>query len=285
MDKSLDDRLRQSHEQFNQCHDMLRERLLATVADRRSPVRRRSSYAESTYEYAGLRWRLVGRVAAVAAAAMVMICAGLLMPGSDQAQLLSPQAAYAAAIDNVGSIDSVHFRMITPGRSGGQASLEGWWRRPHDFRMEFDSGSIMTGNDTIRCQLSNNELTIRKAEGPSLEMLLLGELGPFFPAEAHLTRAWESDRKLVSSTKVQYKGEACLNIVVEAQGRRYEYIVNEKASEGKTPLIYEVHVYSGGESPRLMQRVEVLGIDREMPESLFRITPGKDMTVIDRRQR
>lgn len=282
MDKRLNELLRRCHERFGQGHDVQRERLLADLRTGTSVEPVVSSHREAMYE--GRYRRLVGR--AVAVAAVLMVCLGVFLyenQGDGAERVLSAQVAYAEAMDNVGNIDSVHFRMATPNRKGESFAVEGWWRRPHDFRIVFDDGLIMTGNGEVRCRRNDDKLTIENAGGPSLEMMILGELGPFFAVQQSLTGQWVSESKLESSKKVEYKGEACLSLAVLYDGKRFEYIVNERASQAAAPLIYEVKVYRGEQPGRLLERVEVLGIDREMPETLFRLEPDEKVEVIDRR--
>ena len=289
MKMSLDERLRQYHSRFRQGHDMLRERLLADLGDNAAqPLPTLSSQRQTAY---GAGWfRFSRRRAVIVAAAVLMLCVGVLFDGDgDQnaQEFLGTQAAYAAAIQRVANIESIHFRMSTPRLDGQSFAVEGWWRRPHDFRLVFDKGLVMTGNESVHCRLAQDTLTITQADGPSLEMAILGELGPFFPTEGRLAWDWVAQSKVLSSEKVQYKGEACLKIMVQIdkndRPRRIEYIINERASAGKAPLIYDVSVYSAGEPAQLRERVEVLAIDRAMPESLFEIAPSEGVKVIDAR--
>lgn len=288
MKMSLDERLRQCHDRFRQGHDMLRERLLADLGDKAAQPF--SSTPQATYRTA---WpRLSKRRALLVAAAVLMLSFGVFFDGDSERsgqEFVTPQAAYAAAIEGVANIESIHFRMTTPSLNGEAFSVEGWWRRPHDFRLVFDQGLIMTGNESVRCRLADDTLTITQADGPSLEMAILGELGPFFPAKGRLAWDWVAQSELLSSEKVQYKGEDCLKIMVHVQkdagSQRIEYIINERASAGKAPLIYDVSVYSAGQPAQLRERVEVLAIDKAMPETLFNIAPSEGLKVIDARRR
>ena len=273
MKVSLNNDLPKHYKKFGQNHQCLREQMLATLPEAQWKVERvkaasRREIASSIFF--GVKLRSSLRIA-LAAAAVFMIAFGILAyvgPGYD-----SPQAAWAAAVENAGQVQSVHFRFST-----GNSSVEMWCRHPQkfrDFRAEYNNGLVTTNNHEKRCHYNNktNILSVRPADEPPLEKYLLGELGKLFLEKSPFSGNLIDESKLLHSEKVIYKGEQCLKMIAEMKGDRFEYILDKK-----DPLIFEVKRYSP--SGKLKSHMEVLDVDRNMPDSLFIIDPkGKKTTT------
>ena len=271
MNVSLNNDLPKHYKEFGQNHRCLREQMLATLPEVQWKVER--AEAASRREIApslffGVKLRFALRIA-LAAAAVFMIAFGVLVYVGPEYD--SPQAAWAAAVENAGQVRSVHFRFST-----GNSSVEMWCRHPQefrDFRAEYSNGLVTTNNHEKHCHYNNktNILSVRSADEAPLEKYLLGELGKLF-MEKSLSGDLISESKLLNSEQVTYKGEQCLKMIAEMKGDRFEYILDEK-----DPLIFEVKRYSP--SGRVKSHMEVLDVDRNMPDSLFIIDPKGKKTA------
>jgi len=272
---SLNNDLPDYYKEFGQNHQYLRERLLGTLPEVQWKVERAETASRgeiASLLFSGVRLRSSLRTA-LAAAAVLAIAFGIFVHFGSECD--NPQAAWAAAIENAGQVQSVHFRFST-----GNSSVEMWCRHPQefrDFRVEYSNGIVTTNNYEKHCYYSKktNLLSIRSANGPPLEKYLLGELGKLFIEKSPFSGDLISESKILHSEKITYKGEQCLKIIAEMKGDRFEYILDKK-----DPLIFEVKRY--GPSGKVRSHVEVLDVDRNMPDSLFIIVPqGKK--VADRR--
>ena len=276
MSSDLDSQLCQWYGQFGSDHQRLRDDLLASLPARSAldhvPVGKWRSSAPA------LRWAL-----AAAAALLLLLGASLLIDNT--AEVLNPPAAWAAAIENTGRLQSVHFKLTTF-LARRPSSVEMWWRRPHDFRMAFDDGLIVTGDQSGRYRVdpAAKNVTVYDAGGLGLEMAPLGELGQLFTSKISFSQNWIAQSKVVGSAEVEYKNENCRVVTAEKDGRYYQYIINDKAPAGQAgPLLYDVKRFAGPEMTRLLSHVEVFEIDRPLPDSLFAITPAPGQKVNDRR--
>ena len=275
MKVSLNNDLSKYYKEFGRKHQYLRDQLLATLPEVQWKVERaeaasREEIVSSLFSSVKLRFSLR---TALAAAAVFLIAFGVLVYVGPEYD--NPQAAWAAAVENAGQVQSVHFRFST-----GNSSVEMWCRHPQefrDFRAEYSNGLVTTNNHEKHCYYSKktNLLSIRSADGPPLEKYLMGELGKLFLERSPFSGDLINESKLLHSEKVTYKGEQCLKIIAEMEGDRFEYILDMK-----DPLIFEVKRYSP--SGKVKSHMEVLDVDRNMPDSLFTIDPqGKK--VADRR--
>jgi len=224
------------------------------------------------------------RTVAAIAAAIIIVFGMMLILNLDR-QRGGSQAAWAAAIEQAGRIQSVHFRLTTPG-GGSKTSLEMWWRPPHEFRMEVSNGLIMTGNIEKICILDpkSGKLLIDNAGKPGPEMFILGHLGRLFASEPSFSRNWIESSKMISSEKVNYKGERCRKVLVEKGSRYYEYIIDDKAGADNKAPFYEVKEYSNSRNGALVSHMEVLEVNQDISESLFTIKATDQMKVVDMRQ-
>ncbi|MBN1435444.1 MAG: hypothetical protein JW936_00060 [Sedimentisphaerales bacterium] len=272
------------HAMFDRDHGRLRAELLDSLPD---------APGENTFfrtNAIGTRLRRIGIL--IGAAAAVMIALGLLnifapLDNSPMdsivapvASVVTPQAAWAEAVQRAGQVSSMHMIMTTPSTGGENSSVELWWRVPHDFRMEFSTGLVMTGNRQRRCTVNpeRNLLTIFDATGPGLEMAVLGEVGMMFASPYSLSRQWLEDAEVVSAEDTFYRGEQCRRITVQRDNGRYEYIIDKN-----TNMIYQGIRYSGVESDRVLCSMEVIAVDQELSDALFSVEATEEMQVNDRR--
>jgi len=270
---SLNSDLPKHYREFGRNHQCLREQLLATLPEAQWKVEKAEAASRreiGSSLFFGVKLRFSLRIA-LAAAAVFMIAFGVLVYVGPEYN--SPQAAWAAAVENAGQVQSVHFKFST-----GNSSVEMWCRNPQefrDFRAEYSNGLITTNNHEKRCHYNSktNVLSVRSADEPPLEKYLLGELGKLFMDKSPFSGDLISESKILHSEKITYKGEQCLKMIAEMKGDRFEYILDKK-----DPLIFEVKRYSP--SGRVKSHMEVLDVDRNMPDSLFIIDPkGKKTTT------
>ncbi len=181
-------------------------------------------------------------------------------------------AAWAAAIQNASHVESVHMILATPGVNHTESKVELWWKGPGIYRMEFTNGLVITGNGKESCSFDKKtgRLSVHPQAGPGLEMFVLGKLGKLFTSDKAFSAQWIRDNKIISSQKVMYRGEQCRKVTAIKDHKRYEYIINARAS-----LIYAVKVYSENNPGRLLERMEVLDVNRQMPDSMFVISKAK----------
>jgi outer membrane lipoprotein-sorting protein len=287
MKKTLENDLQAWYGQFEKNHDQRREQLISSL----SQFDTAGNVSGHTNVKAGRLGMPYAAKATLALAAGLMIVLGLLIVfnGSDTTTtVVSPQMAWASAIDQARRVQSVHFRLSTPGGSA-DATVEMWWRRPHDFRMELDQ-LVMAGNNETMCiwNGSQNTLTLRNAGvgGSGPEMFILGNLGRLFISEDDaLYQEWIDSNEIVSSELVDYKGQTCRKIKCLYDGHYYEYIIEVQAENDTVRPFLEVKEYRDIEMVRLMSHMEVLAVDEEMPDSLFVIEPQAGQKVVDRREK
>ncbi|MCK4628738.1 MAG: hypothetical protein KAT56_07015, partial [Sedimentisphaerales bacterium] len=153
MNISLNNDLPEYYKEFGQDHQYLRERLLGALPEVQWKVKRaetasRGEIASSLFS--GVRLRSSLRTA-LAAAAVLVIALGIFVYVGSECD--NPQAAWAAAIENAGQVQSVHFRFST-----GNSSVEMWCRHPQefrDFRAEYSNGLVTTNNHEKRCHYNS----------------------------------------------------------------------------------------------------------------------------------
>jgi hypothetical protein len=273
MKNNLGRSLSSYYEQFSVGHEQRRSQLLRSLSSvRHSQIQELAVVGGRT----GMSqaWK-----SALALAAGLMIVVGAifyLWPNQDGAtnndagsgsvsiNPLSPQEAYASAIDRVSKLESLRFIWTTPS-SGKGASVEMWWRRPADYRMEFKSnGLVMT---------SQGERAITNP----LAMSALSQLGRYFllnqPASEEMQKLfvndWLDHCRFVQSEKVTYKGEKCLKVFCVDNQWRYEYIIDaEKGTDTQAPF-YELKIYDKPQGGRLKSHVEVLEVNKDYADSTF----------------
>lgn len=275
------------HEVFDRDHARLRSELMASLPQRDSDVSfEPTPLKHSAVSHRSRIWR------AVAVAAAVVVALGLLnvlIPNSSNpvdsivtpvANAVTPQTAWANALQYATEVSSIHMVMTTPRPNGEGSSVEMWWRRPHDFRMKFNTGLVMTGNGEMRCTSdpSRNSLTIHDASAPGLEMAILGEVGEMFASPYTLSSQWMQDAQAVAAEDTFYRGEQCRQITVQRDSGRYEYLIDKN-----TNMIYQGARYSDATGGRVLCWMEVISVDNEMPDSLFYIEPTEGIQINDRR--
>jgi len=264
-----------SYEEFSRDHDRLRSQLIDAlpVADWQSEkVKSASRGRISSPIFAGVKLRFALRPALAAAAVLLIIFGTAFFMDTGK---VNPHAAWASALENATLVQSLHCRMNTPGARGNDADVEIWWRRPDNFRMQFSNGLIWTSNGQNRCmyEQKTNKLNITKANGPGMEMFLLGQFGKLFASEYALASEWITNSDITNSERTMYKGEKCLKITATMNNDRYEYFIEEKEDK---PLIFEMNQYHP--SRGLVCHLEVLEVDKNMEDGLFRIDPeGKKL--------
>ena len=269
-----EDRLSRWYEQFGRDHDRLRGQLIQSL--------RKVEKTETTRRKPFLTLRPI-----LAAAAMIAVLMGTMFVNQwTDRPANNPQAAWADTVDHIGRLQSIHLTWQTP-QGGKDAAVEMWWQRPHDFRLEFTTGLVWTGDSQKRCSYNpgKNELVINDAQGPSLEMVVLGELGQLFYSSYALSKPadWVNDSQIIESEKIIYKAEACQKIVFDRADRRYEFIIDERAVENQAAPFYQVKVFDGPQKKQLISHMEVLDVDRYAPQEMFTIQPADGCKVIDRR--
>jgi len=264
------------YDRFDDDHYWLRSQLMAALENGKIDSGKPATFL--THRAAGVSsfaYRVLRTAVAVAAVFAIFLGVALIWgpAGNDS------RNAWAQAIQNTGQAQTVHFRMFTPGGSAGGSSVEVWWQRPNEFRMEFSSGIIMTASQEKRCvyNQSKNSLTISDGGTPGMEMALLGELGQLCGSQSSLSGRLIEQSTLVSSTEMIYKGEKCYQITSEIDNNRFEYVIAQDA-----PVLYKVKQYRKSSPQRAISYMEVLEIDGKLQEELFTIDPAGKV-VHDRR--
>ena len=256
--------LKHYHARFETGHDRGREQLLASV--------------DQVGQYpAPVRTLVLPAVKKLlAAAACLMILAGglYMLGGGDHSQ-----DAFATAINQFRQVRSVHLKMANP-NSKAEASVEMWWRRPHDFRMEFSTGVIVTGNSekSYTWDPQTNKLEISEAVGPGPEMMLLdlAGLGWLFADQEPLIQDNIEKSQIISNEPVNYKGETCRKITCQKDPYIYEYIIDAQADDQQLPF-YQVNVYGDFNGRKLISHMEILEVDAHLPDDLFVIKQVADI--------
>ena len=262
-DHDIEADLMACHARFSQAHGRGRAQLLASLSGAR-PIR---------VDFARRRFMLRG----VAAAAVIAIVLGVFWMGPTEPAAMTPQMAWATALDQMVRVQSIHFRMSTPSPNG-DSSVEVWWREGHEFRMVFGNGMIMTGNHEQRRILEpNKSLRIVDDVTPGPEMFVLGELGGLFDSEMSLSKDRHRKSEVIEAERIVYRGEQCLKITTVDQDFRYEYIVDMQ-QDAKMPL-YEASFYSRSTPSKLRYRIEVLDINRSFADELFTVEPTPGIKI------
>ena len=258
----------ESQQMFGRNHDRLRRQLLDGL-----PARPQVGTVRSARRPA-LRW-----AAAVAAVLVVSLVLWSVVGTPQPGKIMPGNTAWASAIEQAAQMRNVHLRFITPRPDGSGTSVELWWQSPHNFRMTFDTGLVMTGNTEKRCTFDPHRgtLTIHDGGDVGLEMFVLGELGQMFTSEYAMSKLWLKEAVPTATEDVYYKGEPCRRITLQKDTRRYEYIIDQT-----TAVIYEGTCYGDSDAPRVLSRMTVLDT-AEMPDSIFAIRPAEGVTVIDQR--
>lgn len=284
MKENQETQLHGYYEQFSVCHEQRRNQLLGSVS------KIQSSRVPEAVETAG-RWgfRPVLK-SSLALAAGLMIVLGAIFyvwqdldpapssdPGARSVSLnpLSAQEVYAAAIDRVAQVTSVHFIWTTPSGGSTDASMKMWWRYPNDYRMEFaGNGLVMAGNEKQHYTYDPSKDTLKVNEGAGLYVFPLEQLGRLFSTkDDRLAKQWIDESTIVRSEPVDYKGEKCLKVICvhKISQNRYEYIIDSQAGTDTRVPFYEVKQYSHPEGGRLMSHVEVLEVNKEYADRMFTI--------------
>ena len=258
--ETLENNLNSYYARFNDGHDRQREQLLVSleqVQRQPAPVRRWAAPLA------------VKKIAAMAACLVVILGGVYMLNGGDQSQ-----EVFAQAINQFSQVQSVHLRMVTPNRNPN-AKIEMWWRRPHDFRMEFGGGLIMAGNSEKQYKLEPKSLEpdITESPGPGLEHFILLQLGGFWGDDGTFTQDWIDSSETITNEPVDYKGQNCRKIFCHNRNDNqwYEYLIDTRADGNKQAPFYKVDVYGDAEKNKPLCHIEVLEVDADMPDRLFRI--------------
>ena len=258
--QTIENDLNRYYEQFDADHDRLGAQLLSQLDQAPSPSGPRRLYLPPA----------VKRVIA-AAACLMILCAGMYMFfGGD-----SSQEVYASTINKFGQLQSVHFKMNTPG-GDANAAVEVWWRRPHDMRMEVSNGTIITNNSDKRCIFNpldaKQKLRIEEGSGgsaPEFSLLSLAGLDWLFTDDLPKLQDGIDKSVIKDYEAITYKGEYCRKITCEKDGYLYVYVVDGLIKTDKQAPFYEVNVYGDLEATRLLSHMELLEVDADLPDDLF----------------
>jgi len=258
--ETIENDLNRYYEQFNADHELLRGQLISQLDQAPSPRIPRLFYLPPA----------VKQVIAAAACLMILFAGMYLFIGGD-----SSQEIYASTINKFGQLQSVHFKMSTPG-GDAEAAVEVWWRRPNDTRMEFSNGSIVTSNSDKRYTYDPSATTqkLRIDEGvggPGPEMLLLSLVGLdwLFTDDMPMLQQSIENSVIKDYEAITYKGEYCRKITCEKDGYLYVYVVDGLTKTEKQAPFYEVNVYGDREATRLLSHMELLEVDADLPDDLF----------------
>ncbi len=276
--------MKQYYAQFSQGHDFLREQLMARLDEQQI----QTSAVATGSGFSGLSRFL--KAALALAASLVIVVSAIFMINSDTVTINQPtgetsilaQAAWADSVSRAGQIQSIHFKLTTPGGGDRAVGLEMWWQQPDNFRMAFSNGLLLASDETSRFKLDprKNTLSVTNATGMGpVEMFVLGQLGRLVTSDNdQFVRDWINDSKVIRSKEITYKGIPCREVTCEYDGWRYEYILdNRNDVNDKTPF-YDVKEY--GSSGVLRSHLEVIEVDQELPESLFSIEPKENTKVL-----
>ena len=260
--QTIENDLNRYYEQFSTDHEMLRGQLISQLDQVQRPSAPRRLYLPPA----------VKRVIAAAACLMILFAGMYMLLGGN-----SSQDVYASTINKFSQLQSVHFKMNTPGGSE-DAAVEVWWRRPNDMRMEVSNGTIITNNSDKRCIFNpldtKQKLRIEEGSGGSApEFLLLSLAGLDWLFTDDLPKLQDGiDKSVIKDDEaITYKGESCRKITCEKDGYLYIYIVDGlglTSAEKQTPF-YEVNVYGDLEATRWLSHMELLEVDADLPDDLF----------------
>lgn len=269
MANDMENRLTAYYSQFDRNHEQRRQQLTASL-----------SSVEVAPVVAGnpVRSLRVSRWyrSALAAAAVLLIAFGVSLMFDTSAQF-NPQTAWAEAIDNAGHVESVHVMAKTPG-----SSLEMWWRQPNDFRMAFNNGNIITHNSTKRCNFNQQTNTFVQSPGGAtgFEMLILGELGQIFTKDHKLGAMSLRNCTMISTKKVTYKGENCQELTFVKDQAKGTYLIC--VMDARENFIYDLKMYNQSRPDKILYHIEVLDVDKTMPDTLFELEAQPGQRVVDR---
>ncbi len=276
---NLDKELNRYFERFEAGHQLARARLLASLSqDRLEPASAGDVVADRS-DRRMVRYRRAFRIA-LAAAAVLLIGMGVMWFDQPADTPISTANVWAAAVDNVSHIRSLHLRAGT-----GNSTLEMWWRQNGDFRMEISNGVVHTRNENERAYFdaAHKTLTLKNNfQGFGPEMLILGELGQLFTMNRTLSRSLLENSTLVSEEPTVYKGQKA--VVRTFQKNDQPNTLHRCIVGLEPPVIYEAATYSAKNPDKPLYRIEILEMDKEYPDYLFTVTPTDDMTVRDMRR-
>jgi hypothetical protein len=179
---------------------------------------------------------------------------------------LSPQEAYASAIERITQLKSLRFVWTTP-NGGKDAKVEMWWRRPNDYKMEFASNGLVVASQ------GKEAITDIRA------MFALSQLGRYFLLNQPLSKQqqdlfvqdWLKRCRIVESKELLYKGEKCLKVICTDTRNRYEYIIDARGGTDIQIPFYELKQYNKPEGGKLVSHVEVKEVNRNYADSLFTV--------------
>ncbi len=247
------------YDKFEQGHDFLRSKLLTQLESVQMADRSVANYARSRSGILQLG-RYLSKTAAVAAILLIVFSMAMFNIGNNQAG--NSNVVADNILSKITDFENVHFKMSTMG-----SSVEMWWQKPNNYRMEFSDGTVIA-NSTASYSIKKKDGSISykpalETYGP--EMMLLGELGEVFPFEFSPTQKLLGTSKVISSEEVMFKGEACMKVQAKNPmlGDIFEYIVDKDQ-----PMIYQIDRIRDG---KVISHVDVIEIDMVMPDSIFDI--------------
>ncbi len=246
------------YDRFDRSHDFLRSKLLSEL----KPYGLMSDGSvDNNVRSAGSRISFAGYLSRFAAvAAIVVLAFGLAVFNID-----SNSGSSVAVADNVlqkvTEFNNVHFKMTAM-----NSSMEMWWQRPNNYRMEFSNGTVITNNEVNYSCLDSEtgKVSLKpglEAAGP--EAFMLAELGEVFPFDDSPTQSLVKTSEIIGQEDMIFKGEECVKVRSESMlgGDILEYIIDKDQ-----PMIYEISRIRHG---KVISHVEVLEIDSDMNESIF----------------
>lgn len=264
-----DSDLRACYRKYKCDHELLRRQLVSSLPSvewsGRSAI---TSSRRLAPKASGLKLSFAWRAGLAAAAAVIAVTVGLIHLAGVGPGSFEGQAAWAAALDQTSRVQSMHLVVTTP-TNGKDVRLEIWWRRPHDYRLEFDD-QVITNNEQNRCvwNRQSDELKVFAPEEHDQDVAVLGWFGQLFTSDKAVAQGLLSKTPLVGTEKVNYKGEQYQKLIFEDESLRSEVIVDPESH-----LIYERIVYAKGRADTMVEHREVLEIDQVMSERLFTIEP------------
>ncbi|MCF7958852.1 MAG: hypothetical protein K9M57_10430 [Phycisphaerae bacterium] len=282
---SLKTDLSAHYSRLSEDHDRLRSELMARLPETVcNPDRSMTLKQRRTNSFA-LNSRFIGVIRSAAAiAAVLALVVGVTMV-MNSTPVDTAQMAWARTIDSIDQVQTIHYVYTThPNRPHGQSSMEIWWQRPGNYRMEMNTGVIYSFDGKHRYEYNPATQKLKISDGPGIETIFLNELGDFGQLcqdsdSPTFSRELIEESKVVRTEDVTYKGEKCYKVTSENSFvdtmRIFEYIVDKKVSERSTPILYEVKQYwkSNQESKTLKSLTEVIKIDGQMDSKLFTVDP------------
>ena len=276
MNSNLETSLSSYYEQFSVGHEQRRSQLLRSLPAIQAAEMRELATCGGVRTGMSETWK-----SALALAAGLIIVVGAIFylypdngstlpseTGATSVSMnpLSPEEAYASAIDRIAKLKSLRFFWTTP--SGGKnAKIEMWWRRPSDYRMQFASNGLIVA--------SKGEKLITDPRA----LFALSQLGRYFLLNQPLDKKqqdmfvqdWLKRCRIVQSKPMMYKGEKCLKVVCVDNRNRYEYIIDaQKGTDTEVPF-YELKRYNQPEGGQLLSHIEVLEVNREYADEIFTV--------------